>query len=106
MNQTPEKRIDELPGYAKALEAGYDLLAYSGNKNHATYIKDGIYLDIWLDPHNGKERAKISAIVDQYTITTGEFSWPHNAFLRWETMVATIFHLSMQVIEREPGMKP
>lgn len=67
-----------LPFSAEAKARGYTLHSYSGGKESASYIKDGVYLTVW---RSGK--AELS-ITDGMILAKLDFSLPNKNFDAFE----------------------
>src|SRR3990167_4929021 len=74
-----------LPGQAIAEELGYSLLAYGGNKQSATYVKDGIWLKVYAD-----STAELSSLLGIVTLSIGGFQFPHPHFGFLEKQIRSI----------------
>ena len=74
-----------LPGQALAEELGYSPLAYGGEKQSATYVKDGIWLTVYAD-----STAELSSILGLVTLSIGGFQFPHPRFDFLEKQIRSI----------------
>ncbi|HKZ40567.1 MAG TPA: hypothetical protein VJ044_06365 [Candidatus Hodarchaeales archaeon] len=74
-----------LPGQAIAQELGYSLLASGGNKQSATYVKDGIWLKVFAD-----STAELSSMIGLVTLSIGGFQFPHPRFAVLEKQIRSI----------------
>lgn len=99
MNKSFES-IDQLPGMQEIKPLGFTLHSYGGSMKSACYQKGPLFLDIWLDPHDGKPQAKLSASLPGLSvITLGPFSWPHKLFERFENEVRVAHAAASAAIE-------
>lgn len=79
---------DFLPFEHEARALGYSIYAHSTNRQSATYLKDGIGLDVHYDSQ-GRMVGKLSFIWRLLTISTGEFSLPHPNLSLFEKQVVS-----------------
>jgi len=74
-----------LPGQALAEELGYSLLAYGGEKQSATYVKDGIWLTVYAD-----STADLSSKIGMVWLKIDNFQFPHPRFAVFEKQIRSI----------------
>jgi len=81
--------LDRLPGGVQAEELGYSLRYCGGDYKSATYIKDGVFLDIWekAKGDNVELAAKISLMDGMITVSTFDFAFPHKSFHAFEQKI-------------------
>jgi len=68
--------IENLPGCAEANRLGYSLHHYAGNGQSASYVKDGIFLEVY----NDGDTAKLTVAIGLISLSTGDFQFPHPRF--------------------------
>jgi len=74
-----------LPGDDIAAERGYTGYSHSADRTHATYVHEGVFLDIWAMKDG--LRAKFSFVYRFLQVSTGDFGLPNPHFHEFERRI-------------------
>ena len=74
-----------MPGQADAEQLGYSLLSYGGDKQSATYVRNGIWLTVYAD-----STAELSSMIGIVKLSIDRFQFPHPRFAVFEKQIRSI----------------